>query len=118
MKGSLKEYGDSLFREYCFRSVDRLFGIKEENMSIPFKFELGEVLIDVITGFVGVAMGRTQYFTDCNHYGLASQKLDKDGKPVEWQWFDETRLELKGRPRVELHPAKPTSGPHPNAPEM
>jgi len=55
------------------------------------KFELGEVLKDKITGFQGVAMARTEYFTDCIHYGLCSQEL-KDGKPIDWEWIDETRL--------------------------
>jgi len=113
MKESLEEYGDSLFHEYCFRSVNKLFGIKEENMSrslfLSFKYELGEVLRDVVSGFEGVTMGRTQYFTDCNHYGLGSRQLDKDGKPVEWQWFDETRLISSGKKKIFLSPVKPTS---------
>lgn len=85
-------------------------------MSIPFKYELGEVLKDVVTGFEGVAMGRTQYSTDCNHYGLASQKL-KDNKPIEWQWFDETRLIRTAKKRIMFQVREPSSGPFPNAPE-
>ena len=48
-----------------------------------FKFELGEVLKDKITGFTGVVMGRTEYFTDCDHYGLCSQKLRNEKNPDE-----------------------------------
>lgn len=82
------------------------------------KFELGVTLKDKITGFQGVAMGRTEYFTDCSHYGLCSREL-KDGKPVEWQWFDETRLiQMDGDEKVLKSPRIPTSGPHPNAPQM
>jgi len=87
-------------------------------MSIPFRFDLGLSLKDIVTGFEGIAMGRTQYFTDCNHYGLCSRDLDKDGKPKEWQWFDETRLQETKKIKVTLNVKKPTSGPHPNAPEM
>ncbi len=87
-------------------------------MVIPFKYELGAMLREVITGFKGVAMGRTQYFTGCNHYGLLSPILNKDGKPEEWQWFDETRLEQIGDFLIVLDDGKPTSGPHPNSPEM
>jgi hypothetical protein len=82
-----------------------------------FKFELGEVLKDVVTGFQGVAMGRTQYFTDCNHYGLCSQKLDKDGKIGEWVWLDETRLIRTKKVKIVLgERAKPTSGMFPDPP--
>jgi len=86
------------------------------------KFELGEVLKDKITGFQGVATARTEYFTDCEHYGLASQSLGQDGKPIDWEWFDETRLvKVKGKKRVMKEsrtPSKPTSGPYPDAPQM
>jgi len=83
-----------------------------------FGFELGEILKDKITGFKGVVMGRTEYFTDCIHYGLLSQKLSDSGKPIDWQWFDETRLiKVKGVKKVEKEPRKSTSGLYPNAPE-
>ncbi|MFH0995779.1 MAG: hypothetical protein V1844_09825 [Pseudomonadota bacterium] len=82
------------------------------------KFKLGEVLKDKVTGFQGVVMGRTEYFTQCAHYGLCSQTL-KDGKPLEWEWIDETRLvRVEGAERVLQESREPTSGPHPNAPQM
>lgn len=82
------------------------------------KFELGEILKDKVTGFRGVAMARTEYFTDCEHYGLCSQKLH-DGKPINWEWFDETRLvRVKGAKRIEKEERAPTSGLYPDAPQV
>jgi hypothetical protein len=85
-------------------------------MAREFKFELGEVLKDVVTGFEGVVMARTQYYTDCDHYGLLSQKLDKESKPQDYVWFDETRLQKTNKKPVALHSRKPSSGSFPNAP--
>jgi heat shock protein HspQ len=86
-------------------------------MTIPFKFELGEVLKDKVTGFIGVCMSRTQYYTDCNHYGLLSQNLDKDKQPMkDWHYLDETRL-LSMKKKVDLSPRVPTSGMFPNPPK-
>ena len=81
------------------------------------KFELGEVLKDIVTGFQGVAMGKTTYFTGCDHYGLCSQNL-KDSAPLDWQWFDKTRLvRVEGAEKIMKQPRIPTSGPCPNAPQ-
>jgi len=80
-------------------------------------FELGEVLRDIISGFQGVALGRTDYHTGCTHYGLCPQGL-KDGRPIEWQWFDVTRLErVEGVEKIVKTPRTPTGGPFPNAPQ-
>ncbi len=82
------------------------------------EFEVGEILKDKITGFEGVVLGRTEYHTGCNHYGLQSKSL-KDGKPIDWEWFDETRLmHVEGSEKMLQETRKPTSGPHPNAPQM
>ena len=48
-----------------------------------FKFNLYDILKDNITGYQGVCLGRSDYFTGCRHYGLVAQKLNKDGKPQE-----------------------------------
>lgn len=82
------------------------------------KFELGEVLKDKVTGFKGVAMGRTDYYTGCINYGLCPQLL-KEEKSIEWEWFDETRLiRMKKGKNVLEEPEIKTSGPHPNSPQM
>jgi len=81
-----------------------------------FKFELGDELQDVVTGYKGIVMGRTDYFTGCSHYGLASREL-KDGKTLDWEWFDETRI-IKIGDGIKIQCEKATSGPMPNAPSM
>ena len=58
-----------------------------------FKFALGVMLRDIVTGYKGIVLGRTQYFTGCNHYGLMKRGVDEKGKPGEYEWFDEGRLE-------------------------
>ncbi len=73
-----------------------------------FKYDLGEVLKDRITGFEGVAVARTQYMTGCNRYSLQSQEL-KDGKPREWEAFDEDMLVPSGE-KKEV-PVRQTGGP-------
>jgi hypothetical protein len=59
------------------------------------KFEMYDVLRDKVTGYTGVVLGVSHYFTGCRHYGLAQQNIDKaTGKLKEWEWLDETRLEF------------------------
>jgi len=80
------------------------------------KYILGEVLRDKITGFSGVVMGITLYYTGCIHYGLCSQELSY-GKPLEWQWFDESRIIREHKIMFEMQET-PTSGEFQNPPEM
>ena len=61
-------------------------------MSQPkFKFELNEELKDVVTGYRGIVMVRSEYATGCRHYGLQAP-MDKDGKMPFWEYMDESRL--------------------------
>ena len=62
-----------------------------------FKFELGDGVKDVITGFTGIVESRTQYITGCNVYGLNSRKLDQSGNTIDVKFLDEHRLEKKGK---------------------
>jgi len=85
---------------------------------MKFKFELGATLKDKITGFKGVAMGRSEYFTGCLHYGLCSKTM-KAGVPIEWEWFDESRLIQVGtaiikRESVRRNPSGPCVKPPQN----
>lgn len=75
-------------------------------MDAVFKFELGDEVKEVITGFQGVIMGRSQYLTGCNQYGLLSRKLDNN-KPNNWVWFDEVRLVPTGKKKIEFSIEEP-----------
>ena len=85
-----------------------------------FKFELGSLLKERVTSFTGVVMCRSEYLTGCNHYALQSPNL-KEGIPIDWEHFDETRLELvKTREQVEAverDKEEPPSGPFPIPPQ-
>jgi len=61
-----------------------------------FKFELGQKAKDKITGFEGIIIGRADHLTGCNTYGL-KPKVDKDGKVVSAEWFDEGTLTIVGK---------------------
>lgn len=86
------------------------------------KVELGDKVKDAITGYQGVVMGITAYITGCDHVAVLSQTKKKDdGKPVDWVWFDITRLAVVKKnvvklPKEETAQRKP-GGPQPEAPQ-
>ena len=84
------------------------------------RFELGEVLKDGVTGFKGVAMVRAEYYTGCVHYGLQSKELNKDGKPIDWEWIDSTRLVRVKSVKKTVFNKSPdnSSGPSCNGPQL
>ncbi len=55
------------------------------------KVELGTKVRDMVTGFVGVVTGRTEWLTGCATVGLQGEV--KDGKVPDAFWVDETRVE-------------------------
>ena len=67
--------------------------------------ELGTRVKDRTTGFQGIAVARTDWLYGCTRYGVQSDKLDKDGKPIEAEWFDEQALDASS-----TEPGGPCSG--------
>jgi hypothetical protein len=61
---------------------------------MTFKFELGWIVKDKISGMKGVVTSRTDYLNKCVRYGITKTGTDKEGKPFEAAWFDEDQLEL------------------------
>lgn len=53
---------------------------------------LGATVTDRISGFNGVALGRTTYLTGCDQILVAPTTLDKEGKKRDCEWFDAQRL--------------------------
>ena len=66
-------------------------------MKNNYIFELGDRVKDIVTGFTGVVMSRMEFLTGCSQYGISPTKLDKDGKRVDWEYFDENRLMKTGK---------------------
>jgi heat shock protein HspQ len=83
-----------------------------------FKFKKGEIVKDKVTGFEGVIMVRSDYYTGCNTYGLLSQETNESGTPKDWVWIDETLLDKTEKKNIFTESEKPDGGPHPNAPQI
>lgn len=77
--------------------------------------KLGSKCRDKVTSFSGIAMARTSYITGCDRYSLQSVILGKEGKPEEWQTFDENQLETLKVDAVELKPLVTPQVPPPTA---
>ncbi len=74
---------------------------------IEFVFNNGDKVRDTITGYEGIVRGRSDFLTGCKRYGVQSCQM-KDNKPAEWEWFDESQLELLETAAVKLAvPAEP-----------
>jgi hypothetical protein len=59
-----------------------------------FKHELGIEAKDIVTGFSGIVISRTEHITGCNTYGITPKAID--GKTLDTNWFDENRVEKIG----------------------
>ena len=58
-------------------------------------FELGKKAVDKITGFSGILTGHAKHLYGCDTYGI-TPPMDKDGKLINTQWFDEGRIQIVG----------------------
>lgn len=54
--------------------------------------QMGDKMRDMISGYEGIATGRTAYMNGCVKW-LLERELDKDGKEQSC-WFDEQRLNV------------------------
>ncbi len=72
---------------------------------------LGETYTDVVTGYKGVAVCRTEWMEGCFRIGLQG-KVKKDGEIPDMLTFDEPQL----LPKPKKKPKKP-GGPHGSDPK-
>lgn len=73
--------------------------------------KLGDKAKDKITGFVGIVGAICKYLNGCTRIGILSKELDKEGKPMDYIWFDEPQVELV-IPEVEEKGGENEGGPH------
>lgn len=71
-----------------------------------FKFENGDEVVDVITGFKGYIVYRVDNITGCNQYGIQPKpkKTETDTMP-ESKHLDENRLKATGKKAPKLFDA-------------
>ncbi len=55
--------------------------------------DLGDKVKDRITGFTGIAVGKTDWIYGCTRIGVQPE-MDKEGKLQEVQWFDILSLDV------------------------
>lgn len=55
------------------------------------EIRLGDEVRDLISGFVGIVVGRSQYLTRCDQY-LVEPPVGDDNKLPDAAWFDIHRL--------------------------
>ena len=60
---------------------------------MEYRFNLGDRVADLVTAFSGIVIGRSDYISGCDTYGVQAETL-KDGMPLEIKWFDDPRLIL------------------------
>ncbi|HWA84999.1 MAG TPA: hypothetical protein VG710_02155 [Opitutus sp.] len=60
--------------------------------------KLGSLVKDTVTGFTGIAVGRTEFAFGCIHIRVQARKLSTDGAPIPVQSFDDQRIELLAPP--------------------
>lgn len=75
------------------------------------KIELGQKVMDTVTGFTGIAVARTEWLHGCARVTI-QPPVDKDGKVPDNNTFDE--LQIKVVEEVEDEPERETGGPNPD----
>ena len=66
---------------------------QQENHMAAKRINLGDRVKHSITGYQGIAVGRTEYLHGCTSVGVKAEALH-DGKTIDIHWFDEPALEV------------------------
>lgn len=73
---------------------------------MPPRIHLGDKVRDIVTGFEGIAVARTEWLVGCTRVSVQPRSLDKDGAVQSHQTFDEPQLELLEAGSVTIPTAK------------
>ena len=71
--------------------------------------KLGSLVKDSITGFTGIAIGRTEFGFGCIHIRIQAQGLTENGDPILVHSFDDQRVEVLAPPSKSWAEPKQTS---------
>ena len=68
------------------------------------RIELGDLVIDPVTKFKGIATQKVYYLQGCARFCVSPQGLDKDGKMQESFFFDEPQLKINKKGVIKVNP--------------
>lgn len=76
------------------------------------KIELGDEVRDIVSGFKGIAIGRTTWMFGCDRITVHPQGITKEGKTFDTQSFDEPSLVVikKAKPVLKDKPENHETG--------
>ncbi len=60
------------------------------------KIQLGQEVVDVITGFSGIATAEVHYLNGCIQYCITPRTINDEGKPTKGEYFDQGQIEVLG----------------------
>lgn len=86
--------------------VAKTFMTKTTDKKTATGIKLGSLVKDTITGFTGIAIGRTEFGFGCIHIRVQAKGLTKEGDPIPAQSFDDQRIEVLEPPTKVWHQSK------------
>jgi hypothetical protein len=77
---------------------------------------LGDEVVDVVSGFKGIATGKSEFLYGCTRIGVIARAKGNETKDM--QWFDEPQLKIVKRAKVKpaTREQKRVGGPMPGIP--
>lgn len=82
-------------------------------MSLKHSDIIGKQAKDSVTGFSGTLTAVTEWMNGCVRYCLQPNKLDKDGKVIDANWFDSEQVLIDEKKETifeKISKAAPLSG--------
>jgi hypothetical protein len=83
---------------------------------VKFKFPLGCKLVDIVSGFEGIAVARIQYLNGCLQYCVKPKiKLSEPEKMPDGIYIDESQLKMVEEKAIHVE-KRSTGGPQQDTP--
>ena len=85
--------------------------------SVDFKFECGDQVEDIITGFKGTVVSQNHHINNCNQFGVRPRMVEEAGKQSKYpeaQWFDEDDLKAVEAEKRTIPASARSGGPRDN----
>lgn len=85
-------------------------------MTIKKQIELGDAVKDLISGFQGVAVAKTEWLNGCIRWTLQPESMSKDGASKATETFDAQQLDVIKKHKVASVPVNAPLSARPGGP--